>query len=285
MPKNGYYFDAIIRQKLINYNNLNPNDNLEEFRIISDEEVQQLKKKAEDIFNNTEYAIYLDSCFSSFSDIAGIPGVALKYPKGIRDIAEWYMITYTNKNYVKAIFEYQCEIAIQNYAKIYDAIGNKIDVAIVTGTDLGTQSSQFCSVETYRELYEPYVKRVNGWMHTHTEWKTFIHSCGSIYPFISDFIDAGFDILNPVQISAANMEPEKLKKEFGRYITFWGGAIDPQKTLPYGSPKEVKEEVKRNIEIFFKYGGYAFANIHILQANVPIENIVAMIEVINEYRK
>src|SRR4030042_733255 len=189
------------------------------------------------------------------------------------------MLTYINKNYIKMVFEYQCELALESYAKIYNAIGNKIDVAIVSGTDFGTQKGQFCSVETFRDLYKPYLKRVNDWIHTHTQWKTFIHSCGSIYPFIPDFIDAGFDILNPVQVSALNMEPERLKKEFGKGITFWGGAVDPQKTLPFGTPKEVKEAVRRNIETFFKDGGFVFANVHILQANVPIENIVAMIEV------
>ena len=284
MPKNGYYFDAIIRQKPIDYNNLDPRDNMEEFQVISDEEVRLLKEKAEDIFNNTEYAIYLDLCFSSFGDIAFIPGVALKDPKGIRDVAEWYMATYTNKDYIKTVFEYQCELALESYTKIYDTVGNKVDVLMVTGTDYGTQDNQFCSIETYREIYKPYVKKINDWIHTHTEWKTFIHTCGAVYPFIPDFIDAGFDILNPVQISAAGMEPKKLKREFGKYITFWGGAVDPQKILPFGTPKEVKENVKRNIEIFFKDGGYVFANVHILQANVPIENIVAMIEVINEYR-
>ena len=285
MPKNGYYFDAIIRQKIpIDYNNLSPRGNMEEFQIIPDKEVQYLKKKAEDIFNNTEYAIYLDLCLGDFGDSAIIPGVGLKDPKGVRDLTEWYMITHTNKNYVKAVFEYQCEIALINYSKIYNAIGNKIDIAIVSGTDFGTQDSQFCSVETFRDLYKPYLKKVSNWIHSNTQWKTFIHSCGSIYPFIPDFIDAGFDIINPVQISAVNMEPKKLKKEFGRDITFWGGAVDTQKTLQFGKPEDVKEEVKRNIEILSKNGGYVFANIHILQANVPIENIAAMVDVIHKYR-
>jgi hypothetical protein len=285
MPKNGYYFDAIIRQEPVDYNNLNPKDNMEEFQVISDEEVRKLKEKAEDIFNNSEFAILLDPCFSSFGDISGIPGVRLKNPKGIRDISEWYMITYTDKNYIKTVFNYQCEVALENYAKIFDAIGNKINVARVSAADFGTQDGQFYSVETYRDLYKPFAKKVNDWIHSHTQWKTFIHSCGSVYPLIPEFIDAGFDILNPVQVSALNMEPERLKKEFGRDITFWGGAVDPQKTLPFGTPREVREAVRRNIEVFFEDGGYVFANVHVLQANVPIENIVTMIEVINEYRK
>lgn len=284
MPKNGYYFDAIIRQKPIDYDNLNPKDNMEEFEVISDNEIRYLKNMADEIYKNTKYSIFGNTFFSSFGDIAGIPGTALKEPRGIRDVAEWYMLSSTNRDYIKAVFAYQCEVALENFARVFSAVGNKINLVFISGADLGTQKGQFYSVESYRELFKPYVKKINDWIHANTGWKTFVHSCGAIYPFIPEFIDAGFDILNPIQVSAANMEPVKLKKEFGKYITFWGGAIDPQQILPFGSPSEVKDNVRRNIEIFFKDGGYVFANVHNLQANVPIENIVAMIEAIHEYR-
>lgn len=284
MPKNGYYFDAINRQKPIDHNNLDVKDNIEEFKVIPDDEIQYMKKKADDYFNNSEYAIFLDHCVSGFGDISVVPGVGLKNPKGVRDITDWLILTATDKNYIKKIFEYQCEIAIKTYSKIYAAIGDKIDAGIFSGTDFGTQYSQICSVEDYKELYKPYNKKINDWVHENTSWKTFIHTDGAIYNLIPEFIDAGFDILNPVQVSAANMEPEKLKKEYGKYITFWGGSIDPQKVLPFGTPTEVKENLKRNIEIFSKNGGYVFANIHCLQANIPIENLAAMIETVNRYR-
>ena len=111
-----------------------------------------------------------------------------------------------------------------------------------------------------------------------------MHSCGAIYDFIPEFIDTGFDILNPVQISAAGMDPAKLKLEYGKDIVFWGGGIDTQKTLPFGTPAQVKEETKRLIDIFSAGGGFVFNAIHNIQANVPVENIEAMIEVVKKYR-
>ncbi len=284
MPKDGLYFDAIIRQKPIDYDKLDPVDNMEEFSVISDEEVAHLKKQADYLYKTTEFAIYGNTFFSSFGDIAGIPGTSLKDPKGIRDVAEWYMITHTNKDFVKKIFDHQCETSIESFKKVYNAIGNKINLVFVMGTDMGTQNGQFVSVETYRDLFKPFIKKINDWIHSNTQWKTFVHSCGAVKPLIPEFIDAGFDILNPVQVSAAEMDPGILKKEFGKYITFWGGAVDVQKVLPFGTPDDVKKQARQNIEIFFKDGGYVFANIHNLQARIPIENIVAMIDVVHEYR-
>lgn len=284
MPKGGYYFDAIIRQEDLKNKRLDPKDNMEEFAVIADEEINFLKENADRLFRDTDYAIFGNTFYSSFGDIAGIPGTTLKDPKGIRDVAEWYIMTSTNRTYVKKVFDHQCEKALESFQKLNDAVKDKIGCVFIMGTDLGTQEGQFCSVETYKELYKPFVKRVNDWIHQNTNWKTFVHSCGSVRPFIPEFIDAGFDILNPVQVSAKDMGPLELKRDFGSSITFWGGAVDPQKTLPFGTPKEVKEQVKQNIDIFLKDGGYVFANVHNLQANVPIENIIAMLEAIGEFR-
>jgi len=284
MPKNGYYFDAIIRQENVDFDKLNPEDNKEEFGIISDSEIDFLKSQAESIFNDTEYAVFSNAVFSSFGDIAAVPGMSMKNPKGIRDVADWYIATAKYKDYVKEVFDYQCTLAIENYKKIFKVIGNKVNLTFIMGTDFGTQTGLFISVESFRDLYKPFIKRVTSWIHDNTEWKTLVHSCGSVYELIPDFIDCGYDIYNPVQISAANMEPEKLKKEFGKYITFWGGAVDNQNVLPFGTPEAVKQQVRKNIEIFSKDSGYVFANIHNMQANIPIKNITAMIEVIHEYR-
>ncbi len=111
-----------------------------------------------------------------------------------------------------------------------------------------------------------------------------MHSCGAIYDLIPEFIDAGFDILNPVQISAAGMDPAKLKSEYDKDITFWGGGIDTQKTLPFGTPAEVKEEAKRLIDIFSPGGGFVFNAVHNMQANTPVDNIIAVVEAIKQYR-
>ncbi|UCB46555.1 MAG: methyltransferase, partial [Spirochaetota bacterium] len=117
------------------------------------------------------------------------------------------------------------------------------------------------------------------WVHTHTNWKTFLHSCGSIYHYIPEWIDAGVDILNPVQISAANMEPERLMKDFSGKIVFWGGGCDTQRVLPLGTKEEVREHVKHNLESFTSgNGGYVFNQVHNIQQNVPVENVEAMLQ-------
>ena len=157
-------------------------------------------------------------------------------------------------------------------------------VAFVSGTDFGTQTSQFCSVRTYRDLYKPFHKAVNDRIHALTRWKTFMHSCGAILPLIPEFIDAGFDILNPVQCSAAGMEPRLLKREFGGQIVFWGGGVDTQKTLPFGTPDEVYREVRERIEIFAPGGGYVFNSTHNVQSNVPVENLLAMFRAVDDGR-
>ena len=120
------------------------------------------------------------------------------------------------------------------------------------------------------------------WIHNNTTWKTMIHSCGGIRPLINDIIEAGFDILNPVQTSASGMDPRELKEEFGDRIVFLGGGVETQTTLPYGTPEEVYEQVGERIRIFNKGGGYIFNTIHNIQADVPVENIMAMIKAIED---
>jgi uroporphyrinogen-III decarboxylase len=124
---------------------------------------------------------------------------------------------------------------------------------------------------------------MNDWIHTHTAWKTFYHCCGSVYHLIPSFIEAGIDILNPVQCSAANMEPERLKQEFGDRLVFWGGGVDTQRTLPFGSPDDVSRQVAERIRIFAPGGGYVFNTIHNIQAKTPIENLMAMFDAVRQH--
>ncbi|MBF8297293.1 MAG: putative methyltransferase CmuC [Bacteroidetes bacterium] len=125
---------------------------------------------------------------------------------------------------------------------------------------------------------------MNDWIHIHTAWKTFKHSCGSVISLIPSFIDSGFDILNPVQCSAAGMEPENLKKEFGADLVFWGGGIDTQKTLMFGTPEQVRDETLKRCEIFGMDGGFIFNTVHNIQGNVPVKNVVAMFDALKEIR-
>jgi hypothetical protein len=278
MPKGGYYFDTIIRQDPIDDAKLNPADNLEEFTLISNEDLDVLQKQVDDYYANTNLAIAIGIPGAAFGDVALVPAPFLKYPKGIRDIEEWYISTITRKDYMKQIFAGQAEIALQNLALIYQAVGDKVQIVNMDGTDLASQDTLFCSPDSYRELYLPYAKKLNDWIHGNTPWKAIKHCCGACEPLISNFIEAGYDILNPVQCSATGMEPQGLVDKYGEQIVFWGGGIDTQKTLPFGSLDEVKRQVAERVEIFRQKNGFVFNTVHNIQCNTPIENVRAMFE-------
>lgn len=280
MPKNGYYFDAIIRQLPIDDNKLNVEDNLEEFSIINDEEIEYIEEQVDYLYRYTSFAIVGNFGGTSFGDIALVPGLSLKNPQGIRDIQEWYISLLTRKKYIYEVFAKQCEIGLENLKKIYQAVSNKISVVYISGTDFGTQRGLFISKDTYRELFKPFHKKINDWVHKNTKWKTFIHSCGAIEPLISQFIDAGFDILNPTQLSAEGMNAVCLKEKYGDKIVFWGGGVDTQKTLPFGTSEEVRKQVEERLKIFNKGGGFVFNTTHNIQAKTPIENIISMLDVV-----
>jgi uroporphyrinogen-III decarboxylase len=282
MPKGGFFFDSIERQGPIDEDNLRPEDNLEEYRAISGQDLDWLEQVAR-AARATGRAVVASLGGTAFGDVANIPGAGLKYPKGIRNITEWYISTKTRRDFVHKVFEGQAEIALANLGRIAARLGDLVDVINVCGTDFGTQTSAFCSVATFRELWLPYYKRVNDWVHQHTRWRTFKHSCGAVAKFIPAFLESGFDILNPVQCSAAGMEPEQLKANYGDKLVFWGGGVDTQQVLPFGAPAEVREQVLRRCEIFARGGGFVFCPVHNIQAGTPPSNIVAMIEALWEF--
>jgi hypothetical protein len=282
MPKDGFFFDTIIRQNPIDDEKLDPEDNLEEFGPISDEDLEHIRASVEAV-STSGRAVIATFGGTAFGDIALVPAPFLKNPKGIRDIAEWYMSTSIRKDYIHRVFSRQCEFALANLEKIHQAIGDAIDAVFVCGTDFGTQNSVFCSTNTFRELYFPYYKAVNDWIHRNTTWRTFKHSCGSVDRFIPAMIECGFDILNPVQCSAADMDAEYLKSRYGSQIVFWGGGIDTQRVLPFGTPSQVRSQVLERCGIFSRDGGFVFNSIHNIQASTPIENIVAMIDTVHEF--
>lgn len=282
MPHDGYYFDAIIRQGEIDEDNLNPEDNLEEYKPIREETIQYFKDHLKAAYD-TGRGVLVNFGGTGLGDVATIPGQSMKNPKGIRDIAEWYISTAIRKNHLHEIFKKQTDIAIENMKKINEASGKYIDAAFICGTDFGTQTGTFCSKETFLELYAPYYKKMNDWVHQNTNWKTFKHSCGAIEPFMRLFIDTGFDIINPVQCSASGMDPQELKNKYGDHIVFWGGGVDTQKVLPFGTKSEVRDQVLSRCEIFSKNGGFIFSAIHNVQAKTPVENIAAMIDAVHEF--
>ncbi len=282
MPKGGFYFDAIIRQPPIDESKLDVEDNLEEFGPIAEDDLELFQRESERLYTETNRAIVVGVGGTSFGDIALVPGMALKHPKGIRDIEEWYTSTITRRDYVYRLFERQCEIVLSNLEKVHSVVGDRASVLRITGTDFGMQTGPFVSPATYRNLYMPFHRQVNDWVHRHTPWKTFIHSCGSVRALLNDFIAAGFDILNPVQTSAAGMNPSELKAEFGDRVTFWGGGVDTQRTLPFGTPDEVRSEVRERIRVLGPGGGFVFAAVHNVQALTPPANLAAMYETVKK---
>lgn len=283
MPAGSPFFDAIVRQAPIDEERLDPEDNCEEFSVVSEEDLAHIRCGVAEA-RATGGAVVANFGGTGLGDIALVPAPWLKAPKGIRDIAAWYMATSARPDYVHRVFERQCDTAIENLRRIYAEIGNAIDVLYVCGTDFGTQTSAFCSVRTFRELWFPYYKRMNDWVHANTTWRTFKHSCGSVERFFDSFIEAGFDIINPVQCSAAGMDPLRLKEVYGSRLVFWGGGVNTQETLPFGTAHAVREEVLRRCEIFARDGGFVFTSIHNVQAGTPTENIVAMIDAAREFR-
>jgi hypothetical protein len=284
MPRAGYFFDALNRQPPLDEAGLDVADNCEEFTSLGDGDLQHFAEQARRLFDHTDCGLFLNMPGLAFGDIAMVPALWLKSPRGIRDVEEWYVSLLLRRDYVRKVFDYQCEIGLRNIELMAQAVGDLVDVVFVSGTDFGTQQGPFLSVSSYRELFKPYHSAVNAKIHELTGWKTFIHSCGSVYDLIPEFIDAGFDIFNPVQCSACGMEPRRLKEEFGGDLVFWGGGVDTQKTLPFGTPEEVYKEVRERIDIFSEDSGFVFNGIHNILENVPVENILALFQAVKDSR-
>ena len=281
MPKSGYFFDALDRQQPIDDSTLTVEDNLEEFGLITEPELEYWKNQVAALENNRK-AVVASLGGTALGDIALVPAINLKNPKGIRGVEEWYISTLIREDFVKEIYDRQTDIAIENLRLLFKVIGNRIDVVFTCGTDFGTQNSTFCSPETYDRIWLPYYRKVNDWIHQNTSWKTFKHSCGAIEPLMSHFIESGFDIINPVQINASDMDPRKLKEKYGDKLVFWGGGVDTQGAFAFGTPAQVKEQVKSQCDILNQNGGFVFNTVHNIQANVPFENVVAMLEALKE---
>jgi len=281
MPKGGYYFDTIVRQEPIDEKKLDPKKWVfQTYSYYKDEDLKYLEETSKWYFENTDYSLIGNFWGAGFGDIAVVPGPGVTHPEGIRDPEEWYVSSVTRKNYISDIFHYQFELQMKNLKMYKEAVGERIDVIVMSGTDFGSQNGPFISPFSYRESFKPLHKAMNNWVHENTNWKTFYHTCGSNVAFLDDYYEAGIDILNPVQISAKGMDPDFLKDKYGDKFVYWGGGVDTQKTLPFGSPEEVKQEVEDNMSIFGKGGGFVFNTVHNIQAPVPVENLVAMFETV-----
>ncbi len=287
MRPSGLYFDNIVRQEDLDSKEVwnAREDYKDQYAVLSDEDLKELQTKADDLYKHTDYALVGNYWNGGLGDNLHLPGAWLKHPKGIRDLADWMMAMLTEPDYIRDFFQMQMEITLESLKLYKEAVGNKIEVMIHTGTDFGHQSGLLISKDVYRELFKPYHATVNDWIHKNTEWKTFMHSCGAITELMPDIIEAGFDIINPVQVSAKGMDAKNIKSKFGDKLVFWGGGCDPQNTLPNGTPEEVYEETKKNAAILSEGGGYIGGNVHNLQYGVPAENFIAEFNAIKDVRQ
>lgn len=183
---------------------------------------------------------------------------------------------------VEELLEALMEVHLRTLEKVCAAVGDIADVCRF-GDDLGTDTGPFMAPATYRSLFKKHHTRLCDYVHKHSKMHTFLHSCGSIHALLPDLIEAGFDVVNPVQTACRDMEPDRLKREFGADITFWGGGVDTRATLNHGTPADVRKDVLERLRVFAPGGGFVFNTVHNILPDVPPENIVAMFDAIQEY--
>ena len=196
---------------------------------------------------------------------------------------DWMMMLALDDKRVDGFMENLLERKMRYWDRVVAVFGDTIDI-VCELDDLGTQNGPFIDPAMLRKKIKPYYKKLYDHIHKITKAKVYMHSCGSVVKLIPDLIEAGVDILNPVQIGAAGMDPVFLKKEYGKDMVFWGGGVDTQKILPRGTLSEIRDHVRRNIEIFSKDGGFVFATVHNVQSDVPPQNFIAMWEAFREFR-
>jgi len=201
----------------------------------------------------------------------------------LRRIDNFLMDLALDQRNVERLLDALLELHFETLDHVIESVGDLVDV-IRFGDDLGMDNGPLMSPDTYRAIFKPRHAALNAYVHERCSARTFLHSCGSIHALLPDLIEAGVDIINPVQISARDMEPAKLKAEFGADITFWGGGADTRVVLPRGTPDAVRDHVRRNIEAFAPGGGFVFATAHNMLPDVPPQNIEAVFEAIDEYR-
>ena len=229
-----------------------------------------LREKAKKMYEETDYAMMI-----------GFGGNLFEGGQFLYRTDEFLLNLLAYPDEMEVLIDKLTELHLQNLEPLLDAISPYVQI-IQFGDDLGTQSAPMLSPELYRKLFIPRQKKLFGKVKEKTDMAVFMHNCGAISEFLPDLIDAGLDIINPVQIGATGMGPEKLKREFGKDLVFWGGGVDTQHTLPLADPQTVREEVKRNTEIFMKDGGFIFNQVHNIQAGIPPENITAMYDEVNK---
>ena len=223
-----------------------------------------LREQAQMLRRETPYALS-----------TGIGGVVYEICWYLRGLERWFMDMIENPAFCEALLDRTLEFWLGYYSEFMKEIGDLVDVVMI-GDDIGGQSGPLFSPQFYRRVVKPRQKKLVQHIKSLTNAKIWYHTCGSVRQLIPDLLDNGIDILNPVQISAADMAPRELKADFGDKLVFWGGGIDTQRVLSFAGPEEVREHVRRNLEALKPGGGYVFNSVHNIQAGVPPENIAAL---------
>ena len=200
----------------------------------------------------------------------------------LRRMDNFLMDLALNQADVERLLDALMEIHLDTLEKVCEAVGDVADI-LRFGDDLGMDTGPFMAPDTYRKLFKPRHTILCNYVKEHSQMHTFLHSCGSIYRLLPDLIEAGYDIINPVQLGTRDMEAERLKKEFGQDITFWGGGCDTRQVLNRAAPAEVKDHVKGLLDIWMPGGGFVFNTVHNILPDVPPENIEAMFEAVAEF--
>ncbi len=229
-----------------------------------DESLDELKTRAQKLHDETGYAV-----------VGNLWVHVLAAGQQLRGFEQFMCDLISNKPLAKGILTEQMESYFPRVEKYIDSVGKYLDV-IQVNDDLGTQNGPQLAPDLYREMIKPFHKKLWGYIKQKSNKPLLLHSCGSIYKLLPDIIDCGIDAINPVQVTARDMDTHRLKREFGKHLTFWGGGCDSQKILPFGSSEDVRHEVKKRVDDLRVGGGFVFCQVHNIQPDVPLENILAM---------
>jgi uroporphyrinogen decarboxylase len=270
MPKDGYYFDSV-------YHPLEGVSSIDElagqnfYSPIDEATLNDLHKRAKHLCETTDYALMLNGA-----------GGIYEWAQGLRGWDVFMIDLAANPEFAGVLLDKLVEANIKRLEQVLPVVEGYVQV-VQTGDDLGMQDGPQIPPDLYRKVVKPRHKKLYQYIKEHTNAYLFLHTCGSVYEFVPDFVEMGVDALNPVQVSARDMDTKRLKQEFGKEVTFWGGGCDTQKVLPFGTPSEVEEEVERRLDDLAPGGGFVFTQVHNIQAGTAPENIMAMYDTVKNF--
>ncbi|MGD9496187.1 MAG: uroporphyrinogen decarboxylase family protein [Armatimonadota bacterium] len=271
MPAGSYYFDTIGYGQW--HHDFVPPP-LERIREISaawhlhETTLEALARRAQELRASTDKALLMTS-----------GGLGMCY---VGHLTDFLCLLAEDPGYVHDLFQLATEVALANLHKLWGAVGDSVDLIWITGLDFGSQRCELFSPRTFREVYLPALRPQYEWIRNNTTWFSFEHSCGSIAKIVGDMAQAGLDALNPVQTTAAGMDPAWLKRTVGDRLTFWGGGVQTQDVLQFGTPDQVRAQVAERVRIFGPGGGFVFCADHNIQPDTPPENVVAAYDTARE---